>query len=134
MRGHLDGEADVVVVGGGPVGCLLALMLDDRGRRVTVLEARPDPRRRPLPGGRSINLTLSERGWQGLRAAGAEDAIRAISMPLRGRMIHADDGQTRFQPYTPQGDAIHSASREAVTQRLLDMVDARPGIRMRFGH
>jgi kynurenine 3-monooxygenase len=124
---------EVTIVGAGPVGLLLAILLTQRRYRVTVLEARPDPRLNPVPGGRSINLTLAERGWQALGLAGVDAPIRALSMPLGGRMIHAEDGTVRFQRYTPGGDAIFSASRAQLTLRLLGLADAHPGIRIRFG-
>ena len=136
-RGSRDRQAFVHHVfhdvGAGPVGLLLAILFAQRGYRVSVMEARSDPRLFPVPGGRSINLTLAERGWQALRLAGVEDPLRAISMPLGGRMIHAEDGELRFQPYTPRGDAIFSASRAELTLRLLDLASEYDDIRIRFG-
>lgn len=124
----------IAIVGGGPVGLLLSILLAERGYSVSVFEARPDPRADSLPGGRSINLTLAERGWQALRLAGVEDAVRAISLPLGGRMIHGEDGALRFQPYTPKGDAIFSASRAELTVRLLDLAEGHDDIAVHFGH
>ena len=125
---------DVTIVGAGPVGLLLSLLFAQRGYDVSVFEARPDPRINPLPGARSINLTLAERGWQALRAAGVDGVVRAISLPLGGRMIHAEDGRLRFQKYTPKGDAIFSASRAELTMRLLGLTEARDNILVHFGH
>jgi kynurenine 3-monooxygenase len=113
---------------------LLALLLAKRGQRVAMFEARPDPRVNPLPGGRSINLTLAERGWKALRVAGVEEVVRGISLPLKGRHIHAEGGQVRFQPYSANGDAIFSASRAELTTRLLDLAEQQPGITVHFGH
>ena len=125
---------DVTIVGAGPVGVLLSILFAQRGYDVSVFEARPDPRVNLLPGGRSINLTLAERGWQGLRAAGVNGVVRAISLPLEGRMIHAEDGPLRFQRYTPGGDAIFSASRAELTMRLLDLTEEHDNIRVHFGN
>jgi kynurenine 3-monooxygenase len=124
----------VSIVGAGPVGVLLSILFAQRGYDVSVFEARPDPRVNLLPGGRSINLTLAERGWEGLRAAGVDGVVRAISLPLEGRMIHAEDGPLRFQKYTPGGDAIFSASRAELTMRLLDLTDEHDNIRIHFGN
>lgn len=124
----------MTIVGAGPVGLLLSIMFAQRGYDVSVFEARPDPRINSLPGARSINLTLAERGWQALRAAGVDGVVRAISLPLGGRMIHAEDGRLRFQKYTPQGDAIFSVSRAALTIRLLDLTEEYDNILVHFGH
>lgn len=116
------------------MGAVAAILLGRRGYRVTVYEARPDPRLVWASAGRSINLTLAERGWDALRLAGIDESIRELSLPLRGRMIHADDGELRFQHYTPGGDAIYSASRAGITARLLELADEEPGVTVRFGH
>ena len=61
---------DVAIVGAGLVGSLLALVLRDAGRRVTVYEGREDPRMAVTgDAGRSINLVATARGgvahWPG---------------------------------------------------------------------
>lgn len=123
----------VAVVGGGPVGALLALMLANRGLHVNVYEMRPDPRVRALTGGRSINLTLAERGWQALRAAGVESEVRNATIPLHGRLIHSE-GDSRFQPYTLSGDAIFSASRSWLATLLTELADRHANISFHFNH
>ncbi|HWG99494.1 MAG TPA: FAD-dependent monooxygenase [Pilimelia sp.] len=121
-----------VIVGAGPVGCLLALLLAHRGHRVTLYESRPDPRRLPSPPGRSINLTLAERGWHALRAVGADAAVREICVPLYGRMIHTEPEGCAFQPYTSRRDAIFSASRARLTDLLLARARAEPRVDVHF--
>lgn len=123
----------VVIVGGGPVGALLSVMLARRGLEVDLYEARPDPRIRSLSAGRSINLTLAERGWKALREAGVESEVRDAAIPLYGRLIH-DDGESRFQPYSTEGDAIYSTSRAGLATQLTDIADRHPNIRIHFNH
>jgi len=125
---------DISIVGAGPVGILLSIMLARRGYRVSLFEGRPDPRLNPVPGGRSINLTLAERAWVALRAAGVEQQMRRICLPLQGRVIHGDNSAVRFQPYTAKGDAIYSASRTEVNTLLLDEADKYSNILKYFGH
>jgi len=49
------------VIGAGPVGTLMALMLANRGRSVRLIERRADPRTAPPERGRSINLAMAAR-------------------------------------------------------------------------
>jgi kynurenine 3-monooxygenase len=133
-NGRSAARREVAVVGAGPVGALLAIMLAQRGYMVDVYEARPDPRLESEPGGRSINLTLAERGWRALRAAGIGGAVEGMSLPLQGRMIHSEADAPRFSPYTASGDAIFSASRAELTRKLLDLTEDHPEISLRFGH
>ncbi len=125
---------DVLVVGGGLVGALWALLLAQQGHRVRVVERRADLRRAPVPGGRSINLALSDRGWRALRLAGLEQRIRAFALPMYGRMIHDRDGQRRFQPYGKPGQAIYSVHRRLLNAELLTALEEQPGVELLFEH
>ncbi|MDH5177206.1 MAG: FAD-dependent oxidoreductase, partial [Gammaproteobacteria bacterium] len=60
----------VTILGAGLSGALMAIYLARQGRRVVVLERRPDLRKVDMDAGRSINLALAERGIHALRAAG----------------------------------------------------------------
>jgi kynurenine 3-monooxygenase len=127
-------EAHLVVVGAGLVGALWARLLAQRGYRVTVVERRPDLRRSDIPGGRSINLAVSDRGWRGLRLAGLEERVRPFALPMEGRMIHDRTGQTRFQPYGKPGQAIYSFHRRGLNELLLTAVEECPGTQILFEH
>ncbi len=124
----------VIVVGAGLVGTLWALLLGQRGHRVTLIERRPDLRRSSLPGGRSINLAVSDRSWRGFRLAGLEERIRRLALPMEGRMIHAPDGALRFQPYGKPGQAIYSFHRRRLNELLLTAAEECPNVELRFEH
>ena len=81
----------VVIVGGGLVGSLHAIMMARKGFEVEVFERRPDIRNVELAAGRSINLACSNRGWAALEAADMDEEIRTISIPMYGRSIHATE-------------------------------------------
>ena len=49
--------------------------------------------------GRSINMALSRRGRDALKAVGAEESMVAEGIPMHARMIHNHDGTTRPIPY-----------------------------------
>lgn len=124
----------VVIAGAGLAGSLLAVLLAQQGRRVTVLERRPDPRVKGFIGGRSINLALSVRGIEGLRRAGLAERVLADAIAMPGRMVHARSGETAFQPYSrQQGRAINSVSRGGLNITLLEAADEHEGVTLRFG-
>jgi 2-polyprenyl-6-methoxyphenol hydroxylase-like FAD-dependent oxidoreductase len=75
VTGEVDTDADVVVVGCGPVGNALAILLAQRGRSVTVLERWPEPY--PLP--RAVHF--DHEVGRILQSCGIGDGLRAISEP-----------------------------------------------------
>jgi kynurenine 3-monooxygenase len=127
------GEA-VGIVGAGPTGALLALLLKRRGMAVTLCESRPDPRTDAADSGRSINLALADRGTHALERAGLLDAIRRLVVPMRGRFVHQADGSSGLQPYGRlPNEVIYSISRRELNNVLLEAaIDA--GVDVRFQH
>lgn len=131
-------ERHVVIVGAGLAGSLLAVFLARQGFRVSVYERRPDPRQQGYAGGRSINLALSIRGIDALRAAGLADRIlSAEAIPMRGRMIHPPSPATAlvFQPYSSNpDDAINSVSRAGLNLALINAAAELPNVSIFFEH
>jgi kynurenine 3-monooxygenase len=74
----------VLIVGGGLVGSLLSIYLAKQGYEIDLFDRYPDFRRAKAPAGRSINLTICERGFSSLDRVGAGDLVRAISVPCYG--------------------------------------------------
>ena len=124
----------ISLIGAGLVGSLLAVYLAKRGYKVNVYERRPDMRKEKIAAGRSINLALSERGWKGIAGAGLEEAVREIAIPMKGRMVHAVDGQTSFQPYGKVNEAIYSVSRGGINMKLMDLAEQQDGVQLFFNH
>ena len=123
----------ITVVGAGLVGPLLSLFLARRGYTVRMLEGRSDPRIKTADSeGRSINLTLATRGWKALAALGLADQVQRLSVPLRGRRIHHEDGSTSFQPYGQRGEAIASIRRADLNAVVLDAAEHAAGVRIDF--
>jgi kynurenine 3-monooxygenase len=124
----------ITVLGAGCTGPLLATLLARRGHAVRIFERRPDARRVPLPAGRSINLALAARGLAGLERAGLMGAVRGLLVPMRGRMVHALDGATRFLPYGQRPhELLWSVSRAGLNRVLTDAAEAA-GVTVAFEH
>lgn len=122
------------IVGAGPTGALLALLLERRGKEVELYEARPDPREVLADSGRSINLALADRGIHALKAVGVFDRLGSALLPMRGRLIHYENCGSDFQPYGQAGEVIYSVSRHRLNQVLIDAVAQRSHVRRFFQH
>jgi kynurenine 3-monooxygenase len=121
------------IIGAGPVGTLMAIMLARRGHRVRLIERRPDPRSTALDGGRSINLALAARGTLALEYAGLAARIAPAMMPMPGRMLHDESGALSFLPYGHnEREIIHALSREQLNRLLIEAAADHPGIELRF--
>ena len=123
----------VTIVGAGLAGTLLACYLGKAGRRVVLLEKRPDPRRGDAERGRSINLALSTRGLHALGEVGLVEEVVRDSILMRGRMIHHPHGALTFQPYgTGAHESLHSVSRAGLNRLLVEAAARYPSVEMHF--
>src|SRR6185437_3229586 len=100
-------QEPLTLVGAGLVGSLLATFLARRGYRSRLYERRPDMRKHSpehaAAQGRSINHAI----------------------PMRGRMMHAVDGELTFQPYgRDDSECINSVSRAELNKLLMTSAEA----------
>ena len=123
----------IAIMGAGLVGSMLSVYLKQRGYEVEVYERRPDLRNTGAAGGRSINLALSERGWNALERIGMEDIVRQLAIPMNGRMMHSTEGKLTYQAYGKEGEFINSVSRGQLNIELLNKADAL-GVPFHFEH
>lgn len=132
----LGANGPVVVVGAGPCGALLATYLAEQGHDVELYESRPDIRTVDIDAGRSINLALATRGIVPLVDIGVIESVDAITIPMRGRMIHTTEGEEpTLQPYgSAEHEVIHSVSRTDLTAILLDRAEATGRVTIHFEH
>jgi len=127
--------ASVDIVGAGPTGALLAILLQRRGLKVALYEARKDPRDNSGESGRSINLALADRGMHALKVAGVSDDLAGALVTMRGRLVHEKNGVQSLQLYGRRPDeVIYSISRHRLNQALLDVAARLPGVETRFEH
>ncbi len=127
-------EKKAIVVGAGLVGSLWSIFLAQRGYKVDIYERRSDMRKEGFVGGRSINLAMSTRGWKALEKAGIAEEIKADAIAMDGRMMHAVNGETTFQPYGKEGQAIYSVSRGGLNLALINIADKHPLVNFHFDH
>ena len=125
-------DKKVTLIGAGLVGSLLSMYLAKRGYQVSIFEKRPDMRKAEYAGGRSINLALSHRGFNGLAAVGLADEIRKVGIPMYGRVLHQANGDVQYQAYGKEGEAIYSVSRGGLNKKLMELADADPNIQITF--
>lgn len=124
----------IAIIGGGPAGSLLAILLARRGLAPAVFE-RSARFTGAAGAGRSINLALSARGLHALGVAGIEPDVAPLLISMRGRMVHDVDGRQRFLRYGQRpGEEIHSIGRAALNALLYRLAAERYGVDYRFEH
>ena len=88
----MDGTSNAqgaVVVGNGPVGALLTILLSKRGISVRVYESKS----KEEANGWTMNLTLSNSGLNALKAVGLDEDVLANAILMRACKIHPDRGE-----------------------------------------
>ena len=124
---------NILIIGAGLCGSLLALRLGQRGYRVTVMEKRPDLRKVDMSAGRSINLAFSDRGNKAMKLVGLETKVKALCIPMHGRMIHDTEGATFLSNYSGRDyEYINSISRGGLNALLLDEAEKYENISIHF--
>ncbi|WP_396601839.1 FAD-dependent oxidoreductase [Algibacter sp. R77976] len=128
------GEAqNILIIGAGLCGSLLALRLGQRGYNVSVYEKRPDLRKVDISAGRSINLAFSNRGNKAMKLVGLEDKVKALCIPMHGRMIHDKHGNTFQSNYSGRDhEFINSISRGDLNALLLDEAEKHENVSIHF--
>ena len=129
----MNKQQNILIIGAGLCGSLLALRLGQRGYNVSVYERRPDLRKLNLDSGRSINLAFSDRGNKAMKLVGIEDKVKALCIPMNGRMLHDMEGHTILAPYSGrEHEYINSISREQLNALLLDEAEKHKNVSIYF--
>ena len=129
----MNKKEKTLIVGAGLCGSLLALRMAQRGYQVEVYESRPDLRKSVISAGRSINLSLSDRGLKALRMVGLEKKARALCIPMKGRLMHDAVSNTFESNYSGrQGECINSISRGNLNGLLLTEAERYPNVNIHF--
>ncbi|WP_346882733.1 NAD(P)/FAD-dependent oxidoreductase [uncultured Algibacter sp.] len=129
----MNKQQNILIIGAGLCGSLLALRLAQRGYNVSVYEMRPDLRKVDISAGRSINLAFSNRGNKAIKLVGLEDKVKALCIPMNGRMIHDQQGHTFQSNYSGRDyEYINSISREDLNALLLDEAEKHENVNIHF--
>jgi len=126
-------KENILIVGAGLCGSLLALRLGQRGYNVNVMEMRPDIRKVDISAGRSINLAFSDRGIKAMRLVGIQEKVERLCIPMNGRMIHDKEGNMTLSNYSGRDhEYINSISRGGLNALLLDEAEALENVKIHF--
>ncbi len=126
-------KENILIIGAGLCGSLLALRMAQRGYQVTVYESRPDLRTTDISAGRSINLALSDRGLKAMAMVGIEDKVTPLCIPMYGRLIHDKEGNMFASNYSGrEGEYINSISRGGLNGVLLSEAEKYDNVTIHF--
>jgi len=120
---------DVVVVGGGAVGLLLACLLARRGLDAVVLERRPRPDPAATP---SRAIGIHPPGLRALAAAGVGDEVRRRAVVIRDGRVTCD-GRTLGRLRFPRSGLVHSLPQLEVEALLEERIEGAPTVSIRRG-
>ncbi|MBA3986648.1 MAG: FAD-dependent monooxygenase [Flavobacteriales bacterium] len=128
-------KQNILIIGAGLCGSLLALRMAQRGYDVQLIEKRPDLRKVNIGAGRSINLAFSDRGMKGMKLVGLGEKVKELCIPMLGRMIHDKEGNTFLSAYSGrENEYINSISRTDLNALLLDEAEKMPNVTIIFNH
>lgn len=126
-------KENIMIIGAGPCGSLLALRLAQLGYNITVYEKRPDLRNTDISAGKSINLALSNRGLKAMQMVGVTDKVKELCIPMNGRMIHPNQEENFLSPYSGlKEEYINSISRTDLNALLIDEAEKMPNVSIHF--
>jgi len=129
----MNKQQNILIIGAGLCGSLLALRLGQRGYNVTVYEMRPDLRKVDISAGRSINLAFSDRGNKAIKLVGLEEKVKSLCIPMTGRMIHDKKGNTHLSNYSGrEHEYINSISRGELNGLLLTEAEKHKNVSIYF--
>lgn len=125
-------DADVIIIGAGPVGLTLANLLGVRGQRALVLEARADLIDYPR------GVGLDDESIRTLQTAGLWESVRPYTVPHHVVRFVNGKGQV-LATNDPRTDEFGHARKHGFIQPLVDRelaagLDRYATTELRFGH
>ncbi len=121
---------DVIIVGAGPIGLLLAALLGRRGREVLVLEKK----NKRTPGSNAIGITPPSLAL--LDSLGIAEELRAQGAPIRRVDVHGSRrvlGTVKFESLPPPFDFILAVPQSVTEATLEKHLLHYPTVRVEYG-
>ena len=115
---RLTNETDIAIVGGGPVGLLLANMLGAAGLRVVIIEALPQLIDYPR------GVGMDDEALRAFQGVGLAETILPHTTPFQIMRLVTGKGRV-FASIDPQTDEFGWPRRNAFIQPLIDAVLAQ---------
>ncbi len=122
------------IVGAGPVGAYLAVLLAQNGYEVQLFERSQPPKTDVQRRGRSLLVVLSARAWHGRERIGRADAIKDLSVELVGRSVRdSRGGDPQRVNYDRSDRTIWCISRQRLWEYLAAVAEGCDGIQLNWG-
>ncbi len=128
----MDRRNNVVIIGAGLTGSLLAIFLAKRGFQISIYEKRGDIRQLMPDKKRTIAMSISYRGWKALEVVGLDTKLLGSSTATYGRITYTLSGKSYRQYYGDKDEAIHTIDRKTLNSTLLDMALSYENCRVHF--
>ncbi len=124
-------SSKICIIGAGPAGCYLSMLLARRGFHVDVLEKRPDLRESLKGEGRSMNLQLSHRGLAALERLGLEH-LKETGVQIWNCNIYEREGRIIHDPMKDIIEIEYSVNRNKFNIGILDEAIKEPNVTFKF--
>jgi kynurenine 3-monooxygenase len=122
----------IAIAGAGPSGAYAAGVLAHLGHEVTLYDRRLETQTVDSHA-RTIQLSLSPRGYNTLAAIGVDEQFKRASVSLQGRVFHLDNGTVQEFGYPEPGWQNWSISREALADIILSWAQQQPALQVELG-
>lgn len=124
-------DADIAIVGAGPVGLLLANLLVRTGLRILIIEKRVAPR------AHSMAIGITPPSLDIMRALGLDDIFRREGVSIHGATVHeagAPVGRLTFDGIEGEYPFILSLPQSRTEEILAHALLAQPGVAWQTGY
>ncbi len=128
MENFTDKSDTICIVGGGPVGLFLALVLSKQDFKTEVFEKRDAIRDES----HAIGLAISARGLYAISMIGI-DVLSLNIMKLYGRGVHNELGEYNFHNYGRKDEHLCAIDRNYLHAVLMEMVEKDQNIKLHKG-